>query len=356
MSDQIKIKKGILSFYKECEFLCSISGLENALSVENNKITNCSIPKNPNDVTNKFYVDSHIIDINNPHKVTKEQINLDKVLNIKHIYDSQVSPSTSDDILMGFTRGSKWLDILELKEYVCLDNVEGDAKWKLLNQDNVLSLNTDDLVEGMNNLFFTTVRVTNVIDSLNTDILSEGNKNLYFTDERVCKVIQTKTTDDLIEGKNNLYFTDDRVKSNEDVTLNSFHRLDFNNPHKMTKKQLGLEFVENIKVNFNALFKPTLMDDKYAGYSIGSRWININTQKEYVCLSNEASKAIWIETTKNGEINTGTNLGDGIGIYKENLSTKLQCKSLKEGANRSLNNNSENIVINAQNSYSFYLS
>ena len=52
--------------------------------------------------------------------------------------------------------------------------------------DQFPSHDTDDLVEGLSNLYYTNTRVTNHIqNNLDTDDLSEGSTNLYHTDSRV---------------------------------------------------------------------------------------------------------------------------------------------------------------------------
>jgi hypothetical protein len=49
--------------------------------------------------------------------------------------------------------------------------------------------------------------------------------------------------------------------------------------------------------NYSATSAPTTTDDTNAGYEVGSRWIDVNTDKEYVCLDATASAAVWKETT-----------------------------------------------------------
>jgi len=38
-------------------------------------------------------------------------------------------PTVNDDITLGYTVGSRWIDITNDKEYVCLDNTNGAAVW-----------------------------------------------------------------------------------------------------------------------------------------------------------------------------------------------------------------------------------
>jgi len=45
---------------------------------------------------------------------------------------------------------------------------------------------------------------------------------------------------------------------------------------------------------------PTVSSDRNQGYIIGSRWINISTQIEYVCVTNEPGSAVWNSTGSGG--------------------------------------------------------
>jgi len=78
------------------------------------------------------------------------------------------------------------------------------------------------------------------------------------------------------------------------------HDVRIDNPHGVTATQIGLGNVLNLKMNLTATTNPTSTDDINAGYSVGSRWININTNEEYVCTFNAASAANWEHTTGDG--------------------------------------------------------
>ena len=82
----------------------------------------------------------------------------------------------------------------------------------------------------------------------------------------------------------NLYYTETRVNENAEVSANSTHRAQTDNPHAVTKSQVGLGNVENTKVKLDATMAPTSADDDSDGYSIGSRWIDVTHQREYVCV------------------------------------------------------------------------
>jgi len=48
---------------------------------------------------------------------------------VKCKFDATIAPTINNDISEGYTVGSRWLDITNLKSYVCLDNTDGAAVW-----------------------------------------------------------------------------------------------------------------------------------------------------------------------------------------------------------------------------------
>lgn len=68
---------------------------------------------------------------------------------------------------------------------------------------------TDDLPEGVTNLYYTTARFDTRFSSKTTTDLTEGS-NLYYTAARFNTAFSAKSTSDLSEGSN-LYYTDERV-------------------------------------------------------------------------------------------------------------------------------------------------
>lgn len=249
--------------------------------------------------TNLYYTDNrvsnnhdvitcinHTNNLLNPHNVTKEQLGLSNVTNIKNNYNAIFDPINEDDDTKGYNIGSKWINTITNYGYVCVNNTTSNAVWKI---DTVI--NTDDLIEG-NNKFYTHNRFDYDFNAKSTSDLVEG-VNLYYTNTRFNLDFENKTTDELAEGINNLYFTDSRVNNNTNVTLNSIHRQLFNNPHNVTKDQVGLGYIHNIKSNINAQNGPNEHNDINQGYSIGSQWIDIINKREYVCLDAKENSAIW---------------------------------------------------------------
>jgi septation ring formation regulator EzrA len=52
-----------------------------------------------------------------------------------------------------------------------------------------------------------------------------------------------------------------------------------------------------VKTNYAATTAPGVGDDIEDGYSVGSRWINISADDEYVALDVTAGAAVWKKTT-----------------------------------------------------------
>jgi len=48
---------------------------------------------------------------------------------------------------------------------------------------------------------------------------------------------------------------------------------------------------------YDATAAPTADDDENDGYRVGSRWFNLTTQDEYICIDATATAAVWIATT-----------------------------------------------------------
>jgi hypothetical protein len=109
------------------------------------------------------------------------------------------------------------------------------------------------------------------------------------------------------------------------------------NPHAVTKAQVGLANVPNLKVNLAATTDPGSTDDSSQGYGVGSRWINVGADKEFVCLDATATAAVWKETTQsgNGESNTVSNVGvSGVGLFKQKSGVDLQFKNIGAASNK----------------------
>jgi hypothetical protein len=80
-------------------------------------------PANPN-------IQAHIANFNNPHLVTAAQVGLGNVQNIKDSFTNKVDPTPANDGTQGFSTGSRWINAVTFKEFICLSPNTGNAVWR----------------------------------------------------------------------------------------------------------------------------------------------------------------------------------------------------------------------------------
>lgn len=102
------------------------------------------------------------------------------------------------------------------------------------------------------------------------------------------------------------------------------HKALTDDPHSVTKTQVGLANVENLKVKLDATQAPTVNNDTTEGYVVGSRWFDVTNDKAYVCLDNTDGAAVWIETTASGGLaniveDTTPQLGGDLDLNEKNV-------------------------------------
>ena len=73
-----------------------------------------------------------------------------------------------------------------------------------------------------------------------------------------------------------------------------------------TMERTGAGGYETILNNRSAITDPGTGDDSGDGYAIGSRWINVTLDKEFVCLDNTLTTAVWKEVTGSGGAGSDT--------------------------------------------------
>jgi len=86
---------------------------------------------------------------------------------------------------------------------------------------------------------------------------------------------------------------DEHVGQAGSVVDNTAHRLSTDNPHQVTKAQLGLANVANVKCKYAADDAPDFTEDATKGYSVGSRWFDVSNNRSYVCVDASTAAAKW---------------------------------------------------------------
>lgn len=82
-----------------------------------------------------------------------------------------------------------------------------------------------------------------------------------------------------------------------DITGTLSNQTDLQNALNSKADTSSLGNYATLLCNLNAAVDPTSGDDSGDGYDIGSRWINVNTNKEFVCVDDAVGGAVWEETT-----------------------------------------------------------
>lgn len=203
---------------------------------------------------------AHRLDLNNPHQVSKAQVGLGDLENIKSNYSATSPPTVNNDSSAGYSVGSVWIDVSNDRSYICLDNSLGNAVWHRI--DYII----DDLVVSAVRLWSS--------QKISDELAQKSD------------VVHTHAASDITDFQS-------AVSSNADVSANSAHRVDLNNPHQVSKAQVGLGNVENIKNNYGATTAPTVNDDSSVGYSVGSIWVDTTADVVYVAVDVSVGAAIW---------------------------------------------------------------
>jgi hypothetical protein len=207
----------------------------------------------------------------NPHNVTKAQVGLGNLIDIKSNYTATSNPSNTSDITEGYSVGSKWYNITSKKGYECVNASAGSAEWK----ESTVTIN---------------------------DAISDTDST--WSSSRINSEIQTKSNTGHSHTVSDITDFTPSVTSHSDVSINTTHRSRTDNPHNVTKSQVGLGDVENIKSNYTATTNPSNTSDSTEGYSYGSIWVNNNSNTAYVCVNNTPTEAEWKLITL--EINDST--------------------------------------------------
>lgn len=258
---------------------------------------------------------AHISDTGNPHSVSKSQLGLSNVVNIKDNNAAIVAPTATDDDASDYSVGSIWTDTVANKSYICVDNTIGAAIWTEItgggggfdqslnttDSPSFVRINSGNGTEALPAITFG-VDTNTGLYRFAADTLSfatAGSHRLSITDNLVkLGTVGTDWTLPLARGSDGQILISNASGNTSWQT--DTHPTDTNNPHSVSKAQVGLSLVENTLNNTLATSPPNIFDDIDELYSIGSYWVDTNNNKAYICIDNTLGNAIWKETTVEG--------------------------------------------------------
>lgn len=227
---------------------------------------------------------THRSAVNNPHSVTKAQVGLGNVPDLKVNHQAVNDPTVNDDSSAGYSTGSNWVNVSTDKVFYCVDATVGAASWKRLDiasHGDLSGAGSNTHVQIDSHLADATLhRVINDSAVTSTNLWSA----LKIATELSAKsnVGHTHSTLDLLSGV---------LEVSRGGTGSASHAVGGLLVGSGSAPLIALKSV------WNAISDPTGSDDSPAGFSVGSRWINVATDTEHVCLDNSVGSAVWKETT-----------------------------------------------------------
>ena len=209
--------------------------------------------------------------------LTNADVGLDEVQNTKVNLAATAAPTASDDGAAGYSPGSLWVDQTNDEVWHCVDATNGTAVWRQSSSlAQLVSVGTGESVYKTQN--GTQAELKSVLAASSRVTVAST------ADEVTLDVAEAQLVHDNLTG----------TGSNTHAQIDA-HIANTANPHNVTKAQVGLGQVPDLKVNLTAGAPPAASDDSTAGYAVGSTWIANGVV--YRCVDATIGNAVWINTT-----------------------------------------------------------
>ena len=212
-------------------------------------------------VNSHAVIDSHLSSTSNPHSVTKAQVGLTDVTNVNW-------EVTGGEVI----HASRYTDTGDTNDHVNLSSIG-------VNSHAVI----DSHLSSTSNPHSVTKAQVGLTDVTNVNWEVTGGEVIH----------ASRYTD---TGDTNDHVNLSSIGVNSHAVIDS-HLSSTSNPHSVTKAQLGLTNVIDTLNKIDATTAPVSTDDSGSGYSVGSTWVNVTSDKAYVCVDSTATSAVWVETT-----------------------------------------------------------
>lgn len=218
-------------------------------------------------------------------------------ISLKNNLVGTAAPSTTDDASAGYEVGSTWVDVTNDKVYICVDSTNTSAIWHQI-----------DSSTGAKNNYTATAAPTAAEDT--SAGYSVGSIWADVTNDKAYICIDATNTAaiwhqiDIAAGVKNNYTATAAPTATDaasagyavgsfwvDVTSDkAYICLDATNTSAVWHQVDGGVLLKN---NYTATAAPTATADTSAGYAVGSVWVDVTNDKSYICVDATATSAIW---------------------------------------------------------------
>ena len=233
-------------------------------------------------------------------------------------HDGSAAPDSDNDTTEGYVVGSRWIDTTNDKEYVCLDNTDTAAVWTETTQ-----AGSSPAMNDITDVTISSVANDEVLayDS-GGDWINQTAAEAGLAAASHVHAAGDITSGTLVHEQGGLEFDASAVDDGDVIVGTAAGTMAIRadvltgGAAGFLKHEVGgLEadvnagdgFVEIkggstavIKTKHDASAAPDADNDTTEGYVVGSRWIDTTNDKEYVCLDNTDTAAVWTETTQAG--------------------------------------------------------
>jgi len=210
---------------------------------------------------------------------------------------STVAPGVGDNLSTGYSASAMWVDNVANKVYVCISSTTTSAVWSeitntstpLLNPTatlNPVPANDNTQGYGVGSIWVN----TSTNDSfLAVDVTTGAAvwKSLSNASANLTAVAAPAAINDSTQGYSVSSIWVDNTNNDVYICLSA-----------IAANAVWLLISPEVHNAYASTVAPTPADDITAGYDIGSVWIVSANDNAYICTSNTAANAVWVEITK----------------------------------------------------------
>lgn len=206
------------------------------------------------------------------------------------------APTTGDNSVLGYVVGSRWLDTIQNKYYIC-ENATNPANWvEIVDKNSAQSISNKTIDFGSNTL--TNVCSTNTVQNITGNKTFKNQTNME-SKLNVQYVSPEITIHNATNGVKYDISVDTSLKISNSTALNVLDDI-------VKIDNAGMDVKGDIKVNGATIVlknnfdvvPPTANNDSSQGYALGSLWTNIANRTMYHCVDPVIASARWLSSNE----------------------------------------------------------